>query len=145
MAVIDPTTNLGLCRLRCGDFGDLSLLPDAVYAQALADSGDNVRQASLTCAMYILASLSQSTHRRLATIEVWGSEKYKQYKDYLMLLSKDPSFNGTCPIPYSGSSVGEKSDIVQFQEDWKNNYTTLRQGQQMYLDAQNNPFTDIPG
>lgn len=145
MAIIDPTTPLGKCRLRCGDFSDNVLLPDSVYIQALIDASDNVNKASLTCATYILAMLSQKTHRKLQQLESWDNSKFENYSKYLMMIAKDSSFSGICPIPYSGATTGEKSDIVQFQEDWKLNSTTLRQGQQMYLDGQLNPFTDIPG
>ena len=50
MPLIDPTTNLGKVRLRCGDFSDVPFLPDSVYEATLADTNNNVVRAAGICA-----------------------------------------------------------------------------------------------
>jgi hypothetical protein len=106
--VIDPTTDIGKLRLKCGDTGDLTLLPDLVYSTTLADSSGNINQAAKTCSMYILAMMSQNPHQKMVQLEIWGSEIFENYRKYLTMLYKDSSFSGICPIPYSGTPVGTK-------------------------------------
>lgn len=132
--IIDFSTNLGKCRLRVGDYGDLPLLPDEVYLQTLTDTSDSVNRTSVICAQYILAMFAQQTHEKLAQIELWGGERYKQYKDYLINVIKNPSFSDSCPIPYS-ASTGVEQPLIQFQEDWYNNFT-ITQSEQLHFDAQ---------
>ena len=116
MTTIDPTTNLGKVRLTIGDWQDLVILPDSVIAQTLTDSGDNVRLASTTCAQYILVTLSFKSHRKMAQLESWSNQQYEQYKDFLMMLVRDPSFSGIAPIPYNGAAT-TNGPIVQFIEE----------------------------
>ena len=134
MAIIDPTTSLGKCRLRCGDFSDNVLLPDSVYTQALLDASDNVNQASLVCATYILAMLSQKSHRKLQQLESWDNEKFNNYFKYLNMIAKDSSFSGINPIPYSASGT-ETHPMIQFQNDFRDNYVGGTQSDQLALDA----------
>ena len=117
--VIDPTSNLGKLRLKCGDTGDIPMLPDLVYITTLTDCSGNVNQAAKTCSMYILAMMSQNPHQKMIQLELWGSEIFENYRKYLTMLYKDSSFSGICPIPYSGGTVGvaEKSKINTFVEN----------------------------
>ena len=61
MPLIDPTTNLGKVRLRCGDFSDVPFLPDSVYEATLADTNNNVVRAAGICAIY--SSLSNKEYK----------------------------------------------------------------------------------
>jgi hypothetical protein len=106
--VIDPTTDLGKLRLKCGDTGDLPFLPDIVYTTSLTDASGNINQAAKTCSMYILAMMSQNTHQKMAQLELWGNEAFLSYQKYLTMLYKDPAFSTVCPISYSGVPVGTK-------------------------------------
>lgn len=127
--VIDPTTNIGKLRLRCADTGDLSFLPDIVYSQTLADNNNNLPRSAKTCAMYILGMLTSRVHRKLSTIEVFGSDYYKQYRDYLMLTVTNPNFMDVSPIPVdlSGPTL---HPLLQFQRDWNLNYS-ITQSQEL--------------
>ena len=117
--VIDPTTDLGKLRLRTGDTGDLPYLNDNIYLTTLSDSSGNLNQTARICSMYILAILSKDTRQRLQMVELYGNQAYDQYKSYLTMLYKDPTFNSSCPIPYTGGTVGvtEKSKINTFVEN----------------------------
>ena len=137
MTVIDPSTDIGKLRLRCGDFGSLTYLPDSVYSQTLADNAGNLPNTAKICATYILGMLAFKTHRKLATLEVFGNEAFKAYKEYLVLITKDPAFMDISPIPYSSTS--EFSTLQQFQSDWNNNYYSGTQSQQLAVDASVSP------
>ncbi len=136
---IDPTTDLGKIRLRVGDFLDIQVLPDAVYTQTITDTknidgSSNLVRASLICAQYILASLAFGTHQKLQLIEVWGAEAFTNYKQFLTMISKDPAYLGFAPTPY-GASGTDLHPILQFQQDWLNNYAYGTQSQQLHLTA----------
>ena len=136
---IDISTDIGKLRYRCGDFNDIQQLPDAVYQQAITDTKksdgtSNLPQAALICAQYILAGLAFSSHQKMVTLEIWGSEAFENYKQFLIMISKDPSFLGFAPIPY-GASGTDLHPILQFQDDWKNNYAYGTQSNQLHLTA----------
>jgi hypothetical protein len=127
--IIDPTTNLGKVRLRIADVGDLPYLSDSVIQSTLDDNGDNVLQASKTCAMYVLGMLAHKTHRKLAQLEVWGNEAFESYKSFLMLAHTNPAFMDFSPVPYSSSA--EFSPILEFQRAWNANFTNGTEAQQL--------------
>lgn len=117
MAIIDLNSPIGLLRYRCGDFLDgAQQLPDEVYQSALDEKNGNMRAAAILCCQYILAGLAFSTQQKMGVIEVYGQQAYQQYRDYLMLIVKDPNFSGISPIPYGGD--GSESPIVSFSKDW---------------------------
>lgn len=119
MAIIDLSTPVGALRLRLGDTRDLPMLDDCVYEQALLDTNGNLKAATILCGQYILAQLAFKTHQKMGLLEVWGSEAFKNYQTYLLLVIKDPSFSSISPIPYSASGP---SPITEFQKDWYNMY-----------------------
>jgi hypothetical protein len=63
----------------------------------------------------------------MGIITSYGSQVYNQYKDYLLLVLRDPAFNGVCPLPYV-AGADEVHPILQFKEDFTN--------------AQNRPTSD---
>lgn len=132
--VIDPTTNIGRLRLRCADYSDLPFLPDVVYTQALTDNNNNLPRAAKQCAMYILGMLTSRVHRKLSTMEVFGSDYYKQYRDFLMLTFTNPNFFDISPIPIdmSGTTL---HPLIQFQRDWNLNYSGFTESQQLNWNA----------
>ena len=138
MTTIDPSTDLGRLRLRCADFGDIVYLPDAVYLQVLADNNGNLSQTAKTCATYILGQLSFKTHRKLQQLEIWGAEAFDNYKQYLMLITRDPSFMDMTPMPW-GASGSMLDNLLQFQEDWNKQYYNGNQSQKMAIDADIGP------
>lgn len=138
MTTIDPSTDIGKLRLRVADYSDLVFLPDAVYSQTLEDNDNNLTKCATIIATYILGILSLKTHRKLAQLEVWGGEAFKNYKDFLLLTVTNPAFMSIAPIPYSSSST-DLSAIQQFQNDWNKNYANGTQSQQLASDALNSP------
>lgn len=136
MTTIDPSTDLGKLRLRCADWGDLPFLPDSVYLQTLVDTGNNLPESAKTCAAYILGMLSFKVRRRLNQLEVYNDSQFKQYLEYLLLITKDPSFCSISPVPY----VAEGRNLIQeFAEDWNKNYYSGTQSQALALSADLSP------
>lgn len=132
MAIIDASTALGKCRLRCGDYGDIPLLPDSVYLNTLSENNENVFRSSMICATYILSMLAMGCHQKMSFLEIYGNQKYDQYESYLMKIAKDSSFNGSSPIPYTGaSSTTTKNPLIQFVEDWENSYQKPTQSEDL--------------
>lgn len=136
MTIIDPSTDLGKLRLRCGDWQDLPWLPDAVYVQTLEDNSGNLPRTAKTCAVYILGMLSFRTHKKLAQIESWSSEAYQNYKDFLLLTVANPNFMDVSPVPYSTSV---DSPITQFMKDWNQNYYGGTESQSLAAGALRSP------
>jgi len=133
---VDFNTDIGKVRLRCADISDLAFLPDSVYSQAITDASGNLPQAAKTCAMYILGLLSFKTHRKLAQLEVWGSDAFKQYKEFLLLTTRDPNFMQISPIAIGpGATV---HPLIQFQQDWNKNYA-INGSQQLAFNADISP------
>lgn len=134
---IDITTNVGKLRLRCGDVSDLPFLNDLVYLQAYTDSQDNLPRAAKLCAQYILAQLAFRTHKKLASLEIWGGDAFVHYKEFLMLTINNPAFMDISPIPVSSSA--DLSPMLQFQNDWNRSFTGGTQSQQLAVDAALSP------
>jgi hypothetical protein len=129
MTVIDPSSDLGKLRLRCGDWQTLPWLPDTVYLQTLTDSGGNLPAAAKTCALYILAMLSFRTHEKMAQLESWSAESYTNFKDFLLTTVSNPAFMSFSPIPSSTSE--EFSPILSFQKAWNQNFNSGDEAQQL--------------
>lgn len=132
--MIDPTTSIGKLRLRCGDVTDLPLMPDAVYQSALDDNQGNLPRAAVLMAQYILASLTSQTHQRLAQIEVWGSQWFDQYLQFIKATILNPNLMTVAPIPYA-AGIDVTHPLLQFQSDWNLNYSNGTQSDQLSIDA----------
>lgn len=140
MTTIDPSTNLGKLRLRCGDWTDLPWLPDSVYLQTLTDNSDNLPLSAKICATYILGMLSFQTHRKMGLqLEVWGSEAYENYKSFLMLTVTNPNFMYIAPIVITAPSTSNRNSLNDFISDWNRNYYNGTQSQELALDADIGP------
>lgn len=113
--ILDLNNPVSLMRLRCGDTRDIPVLPDEVYERTLIDKNGDVKSASILCAQYILATLAFKSHQKMMGLEVWGKEAFDSYKEYLIMVTKNPDFSGISPIPYSATGA---SPISQFQKDW---------------------------
>lgn len=134
---LDINTNVGRVRLRTGDFLALEYLPDAVYQQAIDDASGNLPQAAKVCATYILGMLSHKTRRRLNQLEVYGSEAFQQYKEFLLLTVKDPAFMSVAPIPHV--SEAEFNPIIDFQNNWNAAYSSGTEAQSLARIADASP------
>jgi hypothetical protein len=131
---LDPTTAIGKVRLRVGDYNDLTIFPDTVYQTVLDENSGNVVRASQTMAQYILATLAMRVHEKLGIVEVWGNASFEQYKQFLLLTISNPAFMAPAPIPY-GAGQDVKHPLLQFQEDWNNNYAPGTSSQQIHESA----------
>jgi hypothetical protein len=129
MTVIDPSSDLGKLRLRCGDWQDLPWMPDSVYLQTLADNDNNLVASAKVCAMYILGMLSFRSHVKMAQLESWDSESYANYKDFLLTTVSNPAFMSYSPLSYS--SAADYSPILSFQKAWNSNFTEGTEAQQL--------------
>lgn len=133
MASLDLSQNEDKIRLRVGDYNEPLLLPTSVYTTTLAENGDNVNKCVSIIATYILAIFAQRTRERLNYIEVYGSDVYKNYKDFLLNVIKNPRLAQSAPIPYAGAaSSTEKNPLIQFTEDWNNAYVYPNQSEDLY-------------
>lgn len=139
MTVLDPSSDLGKLRLRCGDWQDLVWLPDAVYVQTLSDNAGNLPKAAKICATYILGMLAFKVHRKIGLqMEVWNDAQFHQYKEFLLLTVTNPAFMDISPIPYSASGTA-LNPLLQFASDWNRNYYTGSQSQRLAVDAAISP------
>lgn len=121
MAVIDPTTPVGKVRLRIGDFQDIPFLPDTVIQATLDEFSGNVPRAASQCAQYILAMLTSRTHRKLAQLETWSGEHFKNYVEFIKTTILNPHLMTLTPVPYTGMA-DEVHPLIQFIEDWNEGY-----------------------
>jgi hypothetical protein len=124
MAQIDPSTNVGKIRLRIGDWRDPVFLSDDVINAALTDAGGNLPRAAQQCAQYILAVLSFSSHQKLAQLEVWGSEQFKNYQTFLRETINNPAFMSISPLPYVGGAETEHP-LIAFTETWNEQFADI--------------------
>jgi len=138
MAIIDYSTDVGKVRTRVGDWSDLPYLPDSVYSDVITENNGNLQRASVQCAQYILAQMAYQGHRKLANLEVWGKEVFDNYRTFLTMIAKDPSYNGFAPVPYDGFVEGSENSLQQFVSDWNNNYAGGTQSQLLHEQAQYN-------
>ena len=135
--IIDPSSPLGLVRLRIADYQDIPYLNDAVIQSTLDSTNGNVPKAAKICATYILGMLAHKTHRKMAQLEVWGSESFENYSKFLMLTINNPAYMDLSPIPYS--STGERSSLLDFQETWNRNFYAGTEAQQAHSIASYSP------
>lgn len=133
---IDFSSDVGKLRLRVADISSLPYLPDEVYVNTLADNSNNLPRSAATIAGYILGLLSHKTHRKLAQLEVFGSDAFKQYKEFLILTFKDPMFMQFSPIPVGPGTTTHP--LIEFQNSWNRQYA-VTQSQQMSFDADISP------
>lgn len=134
MAALDLSNPIDQIRLRVGDYLDLQHLPDSAYQHALDQTTNNVPRATILCAQWILAQLAFGAHRKLAQLEIYGNQMFDQYKQYLVLLIKDPTISQICPIPYSaGTEV--TNPLIAFTEDWNANYSGGTQSELLHDQA----------
>ena len=124
MAQIDPSTNVGKIRLRIGDWKDPVFLSDEVIEAAVLESDNNIPRAAQLCAQYILATLAFSHHQKLAQLEVWGGEQFKNYMTFLKETVSNPAFMSISPLPYV-VGANEVHPIVAFTEQWNEQYADV--------------------
>jgi hypothetical protein len=117
--VIDPSSPIGQLRLALGDWRDIPVLSDDIIQSALDQKNNNFKAARTLCGQYILATLAFDSDAKMGIISTYGSQVFNQYRDYLMLVLRDPAFNGVCPLPYV-AGADTQHPILQFQQDFTN-------------------------
>lgn len=139
MTTIDPTTPLGVLRLRVADFGDIPFLPDTVYLQTLVDQNNSLTNSARICASYILGMLAFKTDRKLGLqLSVSGSQAFRQYKEFLILTVKDPAFMDLTPIPFNEFGTTQHPIIV-FQKNWNLNIANTTVDQELQWNSIGSP------
>lgn len=137
--ILDLTQNEDKIRLRVGDYNEPLLLPTSVYTTTLAENNNNINKCVSVIAVYILAIFAQQSHQKLQYMEVWGSEVYHNYRDWLMKVVLNPKLNQSSPIPYAGGAAAtEKNKLIQFTEDWNNSFIAPNELEDLHNIAQYN-------
>lgn len=126
---LDPTSNIGKLRLRVADYSDLPYLPDSVYVSVLEDNEQNLSRSAKVISQYILGMLSHKTHRKMAQLEIWGAEGFKNYKEFLLLTISNPSFMDLSPVPIVTSVAN--NPLIDFQNHWNKNFTSTTEAEQL--------------
>jgi hypothetical protein len=69
--------------------------------------------------------LSQKVDRKLGLqLSVSGSQAFRAYKEYLIMITKDPAFFTLSPVPYNtfGTTV---HPLITFQKNWGLNISQI--------------------
>ena len=133
--MIDITTDVGKVRVRVGDILDIPFLDDSVYTYVISSKSGNLYAAAKECAQYILAMMATRTHTKLDQLEVFGSDTYKNYQDFLVRLTRDVSFSSATLLPF-GALIQQNKDLVKFKTYWDENYYAGTQLEDLKLGAE---------
>ena len=119
--VIDPSSDIGKVRLRIGDWRDPVYLQDNVIQAAITENNGNIVSSARVCAQYILAILTFSSHEKLAQLEVWGGEQFKNYLIFLKETVNNPSFMDSSILPYVPENI-VTHPMIEFVNNWNSSY-----------------------
>ena len=124
-------------RLIVGDTAtEFEYLSDETYEYLLNKYNDNETAAALEAARYILGSLAKYSRQRTGDIEVYGAEMFKNYKDFLIELIRNPQMLLDRARAYAGGI--SKSDMIQNDSNSDNLcptfYKGFSQGKRIYED-----------
>lgn len=98
-------------RLIVGDtMVEIEYLSDEVYQYLLNKHENRETPAALEAARYILGSLAKFSRQRTGDIEVYGAEMFKNYKDFLIELIRNPQMLLSRAHAYAGGI--SKSDML---------------------------------
>ena len=87
---------------------------------------NNVTAASLEASRYILGSLSKYSRQRTGDIEVYGAEMFKNYRDFLRELLRNPQMLFDRATIYAGGI--SKSDMKKNDRRSDNVAPTIYKG-----------------
>lgn len=113
----DPENNaVDRVRLTVGDIDPCDeLLSDEVYKFALTNNNDDEIKASIQILKHIVAMLANSMTEKTGEVFLKANERYKQYKELLDTLIKDPSTS------FMRAGAGYTGGIYQSEIDANNN------------------------
>ena len=101
--ILDLSLPKDRVRLRVCDYADVNALPDDVYLWSLAKNNQNEDRAVIECATIILGSLARNAgYVKIDTLIDDGKNAYQSYKDYLHMITKDPTYSMIVPQIYFG-------------------------------------------
>lgn len=115
---VDYSTNTGKVRMRIGDVSDLPFLSDDVIYSVLLETNQNLPLAAQTCANFILGQLAFKSHKKMVQLEVWGSEAFQNYRQFLMDTISNPSLMSYTALPVLITGDDCPNPLAQFTEDW---------------------------
>lgn len=100
----DPANNpVDAVRLKVGDiYEDFEILDDVTYQYFLSENDDNVVRASLDAARAILFKLTRWSRERTGDIEVYGNDWFKNYRNALTDMLRNPNLSIFTAMPYAG-------------------------------------------
>ena len=133
---LDPVNDpISRIRLLIGDTDESwPFLEDSTYEYLLGKFNSNEKAAAKEAAIYVLASLTKYARERTGQIEVYGSDYFKNYKDFLELFLTNPNTGMFNPIMYAGGISKEdmrKNDSVIDNVRGKN-YIGITEGEHIY-------------
>lgn len=103
MPVFDPANSAtDRIRLKIGDVNDLQYFPDNIYQYYLSVNSNNESKTAKDMAMMILALLARNAKERLVQIEVYGTDYFNNYRQFLYDFLKDPRTSFQVAMPYAG-------------------------------------------
>lgn len=124
----DPANNaIDRIRLIVGDtMLEIEYLTDETYQYLLDKYSNNETSAALEAARYILGSLARFSRQRTGDIEVYGAEMFKNYKDFLVELIRNPQLLLSRAEAYAGGI--SKSDMAAHDSNPDNLPPTFYRG-----------------
>lgn len=119
--VLDPVNSaVDRVRLACSDTDDLPFLTNDVIQYYLTKNNSNESTATKECALVILGVLARNSgYDKINTLISEGKNAYINYKDYLLMIVKDPSMSNMVIQPYVGGI--SKSDMAANDANPDNN------------------------
>lgn len=107
----NPATNpVDRVRLIVGDTNaQYEYLSDETYTYLLDKYSGNETTSAMEAARYILGSLAKYSRQRTGDIEVYGAEMFKNYRDFLIELLRNPQMLLSRASIYAGGI--SKSDM----------------------------------
>lgn len=139
----DPANSaIDRVRLIVGDiWDDMEMLSDADYQYFLDKYNGKENRAALDAARAILFKLARLTRERTGDIEVYGSEWFKNYRNALQDIVKNPELSLSVAMPYAGGI--SKADMANNDSNTDNvvreTYIGFTVGRKLY--DQCNPET----
>lgn len=98
----------------------MEFLSDDEIQFLLDITGNDPKKAALVAANRLLAQWSKFTREREGQVEVYGAERFNNYKLFLEGLVNDPSFSSVyTPIPYAGGISKHDFDLNRSNPDVK--------------------------
>ncbi len=138
--VIDYSTPEGKLRMRLGDTSDIPIIPSSVYTSVYADNDNDLMRSVIAIGSMILGQLSFRTDRRMGLqLQVWGSQAFSNYRDFLLLTVTNPAFMSFSPIALQSLTSDNRNVLSEFVKDWNNNFYSGTQSQSMALNADIGP------